>query len=767
MKAVPTQIAQVQSSQALRRDYLRAVRDALELLLRDIELREKKYKFFYVVDFAAIYAYLYRTSDHFFIQVPGESPDKTFSRLQIALRTLFTSEPFISGSRKLVLTPPYAEELDSHLSMLETRDGLASAGIKVFFREPESISRYKQRLDELIRTSSVFDAYIRLSDKAKREAISPERAEELQLAAVKVAKDYFPELYATLDLDDEIEDRVKLRALLNKNILLNSDEELPAGRQIEYFGKKTDEWYEKIIQVRNKARETQTYTDAMACTYVETANQMLNPQKQIVVFAAPSRSVEAVLRGCKMISVEESNLEVVRNLTYCLLAFMQKDDKPTINTSLQVVKRLLEIYESPIPVAWRKTGDEAALDWTRCENLLLIRDSSMTDVPGKEHLTGRDQIFLELLSQLHQAAEDQEKIQKQLDQTLWDLHQKTRELTKNVYTDSTVKTLRRVKFERKGRRGRLVLPALEGELPFQISFIDPDVKKLAKNVGDLKESSPDKKVLDLRAQALEVASNADATPEHHLLAGYILALEQRYETALTELKTGLATTNDAGRLEFLFMAAAIHRKLYHAQRACDLLEQGLAINKEDRRLNVEYAKALWLKWRDQADRQKNLHYLDKALEHLDRASRSIKTALKKLKLANPGDISTFVEKVLRAQIENVSAYIYTEQALNSHSRMAANLVQAEAHLETLSYLLSPEKEWIGRFFDTRGYFRYAKAKSLSPDRKHEKGALLESAAQDVAHSLIKDEAAGPDLEVRREHQREINQALSEIGMGKN
>jgi len=151
---------QVQPYQAVRRDFLRTVRDALELLLRDIELRdEKEYEFFYVVDFAAIYAYLYRTSDHHFIQVPGESADETFARLQLALETLF-----IPSQRKLVLIPPYLDELDSHLTMLQTRDALASAGIKAYFMQAENVSTSVDALSRLIQNSAVFNEYLKTRD---------------------------------------------------------------------------------------------------------------------------------------------------------------------------------------------------------------------------------------------------------------------------------------------------------------------------------------------------------------------------------------------------------------------------------------------------------------------------------------------------------------------------------------------------------------------------------------------------------------------------
>jgi hypothetical protein len=748
------QTSGVQTSQAVRRNFLRGVRDALDLLLRDVELMEKGFKFSYIVDFAAIYAYLYRKSDHLFIQIPGESEDKTFARLQMALHILFTSR-----SHRLLLIPPYQEELSSHLRMLETNAALANAGIKGFFLEPERRSPYKDRLSRLISESTAFQDYIQLRNKQlKQEEVD----EKLQRAAVEIAKDFFPELYTTIALVESTGNRENLEMLLRDRILLNSDEEIPECQEIDYSGERTDEWYKKIIRMRGGARAVQSYTDAMACTYVETANRILNPKKQIVVFVAPSRSVETCLRECKMICADDANPGVVRDLTYCLLSLIQKNDKARISGNLQMVKRLLEVYESVIPVEWRSKGEHAAREWNRCENLLLLTDSSMTVVFPEEGMSNSDRIFLDLLYRLQQVAGNKEIITQQIEETLSGLHRETIELNMLVPTSHTIETLRNIKVNSKGRGVQLVFPALLGELPFPISFTDRNVRALARNVGELKEDSSPGSVMSLRTLVLEAANKPDAAPEHHLLAGYILALEGRYETALADLEAGLINASGAERLELLFLTAAIHRKLYHAKEACEALEEALAIDKDDLRLNIEYAKALWLKWREQADRHANIQYLDSALKHLSRASKNVTTDVNKVKQARIENVSAYVHKVLLAQIENVSAYIYTEQAMNSALRRADNFKQAEAHIDTLGKLL-PEEDWIGRFFDTRGYLRYAKANSLGPASWPEKKALLESAARDVAKSLEIDEAAGPDLEVRREHQCEINQALSELG----
>src|SRR5450432_1271502 len=101
-----------------RRDFLRSVRSALDLLLADTECLESGCTYHYVVDFAAIYSYVYKTSSTPFLALPGDSDKHTFARHQMALQTLF------NNTYPLLLIPPYSAELSNHLRSLAMNIGI-------------------------------------------------------------------------------------------------------------------------------------------------------------------------------------------------------------------------------------------------------------------------------------------------------------------------------------------------------------------------------------------------------------------------------------------------------------------------------------------------------------------------------------------------------------------------------------------------------------------------------------------------------------------
>jgi tetratricopeptide (TPR) repeat protein len=486
----------------------------------------------------------------------------------------------------------------------------------------------------------------------------------------------------------------------------------------------------------------------MACTYLELANERLNAEDKIVVFVSPSRSVESVLAERPLISLKSKpRIGVARNLTYCLLAFIHKNVKAAINDSLTTVARLLELYESPIPVDWRveQRRDEAARDWNRCENLFLISDSSVNQLSTATRDIDAD--FLDLLKQLQAAAEHKDGISQEIEAKFAKLHSETTELNKLIPSNRTFEAFRQITVQARSRGVRVLFPGLQDELPLPVVFVDPNVKRLAQNFQELKkENYSDDSVMALRTHILEAASQTESSPETHLLAGYILALERRYEAALTELSAGREKTKDKDEehRELLFVSAAIHRKLYHAKEASELLEQALRVDPKDPRLNVEYAKALWLQSRDQPDVRAADECLSSALEHLKVASGAAKPAL---------------DKGLRAQIENVTAFVHTERAIKMPDRRTESLREAHNHIKQLEHLLL-ENEWIGRFFDTRGYWRYARAESPETNPQERK-SLLEAADQDMKRALELEEVGSPQG-VRREHQALVIEALKRL-----
>ena len=729
------------TSQEQRRVFLRSVRDALTVLLRDLELQEGGFQYFYVVDFAAIYAWVYKTFDHPFIRIPGESDERIFARRHMALQTLF------SGRQPLILIPPYATELKNHIDSLSTRGKLAvvDAGL------------YRDKLSRLISQSDLFKEFVQLRSRESELAANEARGDHdgggssdstpkdpltLTQAAIEIGKEYFPELYSVLEFS-AAKGGDTIRTLFRDRILLDADAVLLECHDIDYSGPATDKWYQQINTMRDGVRALQSLTDAMACAYVELANQRLNRDRKIVVFVSPSNTVETALAHSTLISpTPEVALDAVRDLTYCLLSFIHENSITAVTESLNTVTRLLEVYESPIPVDWRvrERREEAAREWKRCENMLLMKDSVSIEQSPAKGKSNWDSAFGEILEQLLATfAQDKDRVELEVRKKLSDLYQETVELNKLIPASRTFDTFRAIMVTKTGVRGvHLTFPGLQDELPLSISFTNRGVVRLAGRFKELHQNYSENGVMVLRILILNEAEKPDATPEHHLLAGYILALERRYDTALAELEAGLKNASDSERAELMFLSAAIHRKLYHAKEACEVLESALRAEPNDARLHVEYAKALWLKWRE-SDNRASAQYLETALQHLQIASSS-KAAL---------------NLELRAQIENVAAYIHTERLLSGAASQTA-IEEAEQHIRRLEELL-PESKWIGRFFDTRSHVYYAKAQSLAPDQQKEKEGLLEHAARDSAKSL-EFEDVGLDPEVRRQHHHAIIQA---------
>ena len=249
----------MEPTQESRRDFLRRVRHGLDLLLKDTELQEAGFTYFYVVDFAAIYAYIYKRSDPPFVEIPGEPEERTFARRQLALRALFSGYP-----GPLLLIPPYSAEMYNHLHSLTARIGLAALDARILYRE---------KLSRLISKSEHFQAFLRLkSEKGRRIE------ESVRQAALELGKEYFPELYTTVSFSS-LRGQEALQALFKNKVLTDADQLIPECRELDYTAPDPDDWYARINKRRKGERAYQSRTDAMACMYLSVANQRLNPHK--------------------------------------------------------------------------------------------------------------------------------------------------------------------------------------------------------------------------------------------------------------------------------------------------------------------------------------------------------------------------------------------------------------------------------------------------------------------------------------------------------
>ena len=726
------------ASQEDRRSFLGTIRDALELVLLDADLIERGFTYLYVVDFAAVFGYMYKKGNLPFLPIPGEPPERTFARHQMALHTVFSKYP-----RPLLVVPPYSSEIQNHVRAVGTNTELAQLDTAVL---------YKAKLTRLIEESKDFREFIALAERKPLEGHDYDR---LRQAALTIGRNYFPELYAAISCIS-IRSLETLQTLYHDDILRDADEVLPECKTVNYSGDTADNWYYKIYKERTRglhkdSRAVQSWTDAMACAYVELANQRVNPANKIVIFLAPSKNVETILRQRNVISIPaRGEVTAVRDLTYCLLAFSHRNEhesekaplnKALLKKSLDTVTSLYDIYSSPIPAEWRDDAEERALDWKRCENLLLMRDSSTSaDLPDSVD-TSRDKEFLTVLKLLHSAmsGESQDVLQKVVSD-LSHLQNQTFDLEKRIQ----VNLLRTIKVKKPSDGMRTVFSGLQGELTLVLSFSSKDVAQLGRKFQQLKARRyPEDSVLAFRTHVLEKARKAEATAEHHLLAGYMLAVEGKYDAALTELDLGREMSEGVARRELMFLIAVVNRKMHRPGKAIEILTSALAHDRDDPRLNLEYAKALWLGWCENSDGKT--------------ADSSLRTALEHLTIASNGK-KEFLNKELRAQIDNVAAFIHTELVANGHSHPNDGLEKARRHIENMKKL-KREDEWVARFFDTRGYWHYTKAQSLPSDKRQEKIEHLEEALRDLDQSLKSEEDIGPWPNIRIAHRSLVTTAL--------
>jgi len=291
----------------------------------------------------------------------------------------------------------------------------------------------------------------------------------------------------------------------------------------------------------------------------------------------------------------------------------------------------------------------------------------------------------------------------------------------------------------------IVFPGLADEIPLELSFADRSMIRLARAFQRLKqEGFPDQDVLSMREEILDSAKRQNTSAEHHLLAGYILAMEGRYAAALSELSAGEEKANQSQQLELNLVSAIVHRKMGHGKEAVRLLERGLTLAENESRVHVEMARALTLMWRQGTNDRNGTKDLDRALFHLEEAVKSKAVPL---------------SKQARAQVENVAAFICTEKARAEKSTRSSFLEMAKNHVKRLETLL-PEESWIGRFFDTRGYLLFAQAEAVAD--LHERQPLLDAALKDLKRSLEYDEKFAVGSNIRQEHLELVLRAISNL-----
>ena len=150
-----------------RRRFLTNVGKQLSLLEKDMILQNDKYELLHVVDFSAIFAYVYKAFDQASIPSLGSEPaPRKFARQQVALELMFSS------GWPLLLIPPYALELKNHLDVLKLQVRLADQGIR---------DRDRDKLSQLVLRSPEFQRFLGTRGPAPTPATTRKRPKLLSM----------------------------------------------------------------------------------------------------------------------------------------------------------------------------------------------------------------------------------------------------------------------------------------------------------------------------------------------------------------------------------------------------------------------------------------------------------------------------------------------------------------------------------------------------------------------------------------------------------
>ena len=699
------------SSIAERRAFLQQTQTDLRLLQADVRLARRGYRFHYIVDFAAIFAYAYKTFRPDFLPRPWpESDERVFAKVQTALSLVFNSK-----QRQLLLIPPYALEIRNHLDLVAMRARIASLDAR---------ETYKAKFRDLVQRSPSFRRLMQV-----RQVRGPNIVEDatLRQAVIELGKELFPELFliATWIAADGM---ATLRALLELRVLKDSGEVLSdlAGFDFSAVADNVDVLYNRILAARGRSdRAFQSFVDAMACAYVQWANARCNPNGEVVVLITPSIHVASVLAKEPLID-DGSGLKVVavRSLNYFLMELVNDRDDLRIDRALAIIRDLLDVYsvvdqvESSTIELTNSLMAKAEGIWTTVENLFLLREGLPVGMmPLRSVEDARDAEFLNLIERMYAAGMlESEAIGRQIDTLLAVLHNKALELDKWLPTRRATEALEQISIRKLRGVSYMLLPGLPGEMPMTLRFQDPSTVLLADRLKDAFAAGDARALLRFRRSVLEMAEAPNSAAELCLLAGYLLAAEAKWEVALSELSRGLGKAGGVTKSEIVLLASVIHRKLYHPEDAIQLLERLLADDPKDPYANVEYANALWMRWRQTKDPAT----LESALMHLGVAS-------------NQGQRTARDTKPFRAQVENLWAFLLTERALNGMPGALRDLAEAEVRINRIITTLLKDK-WIGRLHDTYGWFLYAKAR-IKEENLEEQLRLLGKARRRVNRAL--------------------------------
>jgi hypothetical protein len=730
-----------EGNRALLNQYLDLVHRlgiTLDLLAKDSILAQKGYKIHYAVDFAEMYSFSYRKDlDQIVDAYPDEEQAERDIRARMALGYIF-SHTF----HRLVLLPPYVAEFTDHLKRV--RANLAERTV----RGEEELKRRSREplppdIQEILRRV-----------KNSTETLRPEEAEKIS----RFAADHFGDLYAWIQANELID------TIQPMQDLIRSKKVIPV---IEYFTdvqisdkdvfNRGHDLYEPIFLKRKRTRSPQSYMDAVACAYVESYNTHLKNEGKYLVLITHSKSVDQAIGQSKSITIEGVKLPYIRNLDYflTLLIYRGSEDKDQIKkligelkqvrNSIEKIKDEIDavkeaskwIYELKTKIE-QKINLELALAKPDVEAEKLAMARLLIDIFNKNEGV-IENIRKKTVSILHEISDSNRRLD-----TVASIMNP--EITRSIQRHSEVSTQ------------HLQLSYIPTEPPVCLTASYPMVRKLSnlQQQQKLDDVALKKTFVDLVTEAEEA--------ETCLLQAYVACLESDLPKARTHLDRGLGLANLPAeeKRDLLLFKCHLLRRTAPCQDTFDECFEGWSAWDDDPGFNRLMALVIWQALQ-QALQNKDTNDLGHIEDILRNDQKYVKVMLRNntvvdidlaIKHALRAERSQDMHNTLKGQVFNTLAYLYAEKAIQQNDPHYLRL--AHEYTSKLRAVIR-EEDWIGRFYDTRGYVCLFMAKAEQDTAK--KQQLLLEAVSDFKKAL-KDEHPEFEGEIIQKHlemaEKELN-----------
>lgn len=723
----------------------------LKVLNKDLILTAKGWKIHYAVDFAEVYAFAHKSLGKPIVEaIPGEDSETRFVRGQISLAYVFSPE-----FSPLVLLPPYLLELKDHINHI--RGWIGGNAVNV------EMQTLRNSVEKSLRDSDLYDEVIMI---AKKESAGETIGRSDYRTIARFVAGYLKDIYAWVAMAEAGKATSVITDLIKTGKLQPaSDYFTGIDYPLEKIVERGEEFYDIIFSERGHARSYQSYMDGLACSYVEYLNSRLNSRRECLVLIAHSIYAQRAMDKADAIELggDIGKLPYIRDmdyfLTYLTHSEASSDEVPRgIAKSMEVLTNFKQIQDQD------RISVEASAILAHAERLisalkLRINSKENLDVAlgqkGKHLLdharniqlvssTIEDRLARFVLRVLADDKRVVEEIRTETDRVREEIAESSRALYElfrvGYLSTSELETISR--YSKSQTPHQVLLRGFGGEPPVRLSFKHPDVREFARlfdRVGDVEGAR------DLKQKLIEIASEPSPDlPEIHLLLAYVMCSLGDWEIALAELDRGLSMLQavDGERREFLFLRCLVLRRLSRLEDALASCLEGLCKWPNAAVFNREMAVIIWQSLGKEEEKKR----ISLKLGQIASLDVAISYALQALK-----DRRT--DPFLRAQVLNTLAYLHAERGRR------IDIARAEKYLKGLSEAIS-EKDWVGRFYDTRGfiYLVLAKTKAARADRN----LLLQQAVRDFQMALRDKEMVADERKIVQKHSTDAQTLLHTV-----